>query len=454
MMMLGTSTASAQLIEFSATDTLGLGTGMVAYRGDFRNLQFTNGKMTYDNPRIAPFAEVTVMTADTMLNCVVEPGQTLKVALACDKNGRLTAKYKGKNSAASHCANLLMAIGTRASLAHHEDMEDEDGNPMEVDMKPIDVEEEGRMLLQRHKATTAAAQKIADARLRDSYKHRADVALLAAQLSLARYAEEQAGVERYSTEAAKTLMAKIEPDDSIAFNYGLTQTFIESRMTRSYQGDDDVTQYALERMRLIADNIANEEISNAMLTELGYQVIGGTKPYVLDNFWTEYKKVASQKAIDHFQSVIDSKAATASGKPCPNAAFSDPEGNPHKLSEFFGKGKYIYIDIWATWCIPCCAEIPYVEKHVEHYKDNPRLQFISISIDHNADAWHNKLAKDKPQWPQFIANKKESEQLMKDWGITGIPRFIIIAPDGTIHDADAFRPRTPDFVERMDAIIR
>lgn len=167
MMMLGTSTASAQLIEFSTSDTLGLGTGIVAYKGDFRNLQFTNGKMSYDNPRIAPFAEVVVMTTDTMLNCVVEPGQTLKVALVRDKKGRLTAKYKGKNSAASHCANLLMAIGTHASLNHHEDMEDEDGNPIEIDVKPIDVEEEGNILLQRHKATTAAAHKIADTKLRD-----------------------------------------------------------------------------------------------------------------------------------------------------------------------------------------------------------------------------------------------------------------------------------------------
>lgn len=454
MMMLGTSTASAQLIELSATDTLGLGTGMVAYSGDFRNLQFTNGKMTYDTPRATPFAEVVVMAADTMLNCVVEPGQTLKVKLVCDKNGRLTAKYKGKNSAASHCANLLMAIGTRASLAHHEDMEDEEGNPIEIDVKPIVVEEENRMLLHRHKATTAAAQKIADTKLRDSYVHKADIALLAAQLNLARYTEEQEGVKPYSTEAAKILIAKIEPNDSIAFHYGLTQTFIESRMTHSYQGDADVTQYALERIRLIADNITDEEIRNTMFTELGYQIFSGTKPYVLDNFWTEYKKVASKKAVDYFQNVIDSKAATASGKPCPDATFSDPEGNPHKLSEFFGKGKYIYIDIWATWCIPCCAEIPYVEKLVEHYKDNPRLQFISISMDHNIDAWHKKLAKDKPQWQQFITDKEECKKLTKDWGITGIPRFLIIAPDGTIHDADAFRPSTPDFIERMDNIIR
>ena len=43
---------------------------------------------------------------------------------------------------------------------------------------------------------------------------------------------------------------------------------------------------------------------------------------------------------------------------------------------------------------------------------------------------------------------------MKDWGITGIPRFIIVNPDGTIHDSNAFRPSDPDFYKLMDDILK
>ena len=65
------------------------------------------------------------------------------------------------------------------------------------------------------------------------------------------------------------------------------------------------------------------------------------------------------------------------------------------------------------------------------------------------------MDKDKPLWPQYIsATKDEMDKLMKDWGITGIPRFIIVNPDGTIHDSNAFRPSDPDFYKLMDDILK
>jgi len=90
---------------------------------------------------------------------------------------------------------------------------------------------------------------------------------------------------------------------------------------------------------------------------------------------------------------------------------------------------------------------------VAHYKDNPKIQFISISIDSNKQAWHNKLEKDKPEWLQFLCNKEEHQLISKQWGVTGIPRFIIINADGTINNSEAFRPSAPDFRERIDKII-
>ena len=91
---------------------------------------------------------------------------------------------------------------------------------------------------------------------------------------------------------------------------------------------------------------------------------------------------------------------------CPNVTFSDNEGKCHHLTEFFGK--VLYIDLWATWCGPCCMEIPYLEKMVDHYKGNKKVQFLSISLDENHDAWLKKIKADKPIWPQFKVNKEEN----------------------------------------------
>jgi thiol-disulfide isomerase/thioredoxin len=164
-----------------------------------------------------------------------------------------------------------------------------------------------------------------------------------------------------------------------------------------------------------------------------------------------FKAAAPQQTLDYFLHIYQSRIATQAGQPCPDVTFSDLQGQKHRLSDFFGK--FIYIDIWATWCGPCCAEIPYVEQHVAHYKDNPKIQFLSISIDHNHDAWVRKLEKDKPEWPQFICDKEESKVISQQWGVTGITRFIIINPDGTINQGEAFRPSSADFREKIDALI-
>ena len=102
------------------------------------------------------------------------------------------------------------------------------------------------------------------------------------------------------------------------------------------------------------------------------------------------------------------------------------------------------------WVITCCAEIPRLEKLVEHFKENDKIQFISISIDADQKAWLEKLEKDKPEWAQFILSKKEAKRFMDEWGITGIPRFIMIDRDGKIYAADAARPSDEKIIETLE----
>lgn len=79
------------------------------------------------------------------------------------------------------------------------------------------------------------------------------------------------------------------------------------------------------------------------------------------------------------------------------------DGKQVELSSLL-KGKFSYIDVWATWCGPCCAEIPHLERLVEKYKDNDNVQFISISVDADRKAWENKLKKADKDRPYFKRN--------------------------------------------------
>ncbi len=135
----------------------------------------------------------------------------------------------------------------------------------------------------------------------------------------------------------------------------------------------------------------------------------------------------------------------------PDFTFSDRNGKGYRLSDM--RGKVLYIDCWATWCGPCCREIPFLEKRVEEYKGNDKVRFVSISVDSNKEAWEKKLDKDKPEWEQFIVNGEENKIMSKAYGISGIPRFILINPDGTIADGDAFRPSNENFHQKLDAVL-
>lgn len=129
-----------------------------------------------------------------------------------------------------------------------------------------------------------------------------------------------------------------------------------------------------------------------------------------------------------------------------------PDGSKCHLSDLLGES-VVYIDIWATWCGPCCREIPYMEKVVEQFKGNEGITFISISRDDSRQAWLKKLDRDKPEWPQYIFDKSSGDEFMNAMGIMGIPRFLLIGKDRKFISVDAERPSNEKIAEILNAAI-
>ena len=137
----------------------------------------------------------------------------------------------------------------------------------------------------------------------------------------------------------------------------------------------------------------------------------------------------------------------------PSFDFENHKGGKTKLEDL--KGKYVYIDVWATWCGPCRQEIPFLQKTEEAYHGK-NIEFVSISVD---------VMKDKEKWNKFVTDKNLGGiQLLadKDWKsdfvqgykINGIPRFILIDPNGVVVDADAARPSSPKLKEQLDGLLK
>ena len=77
-----------------------------------------------------------------------------------------------------------------------------------------------------------------------------------------------------------------------------------------------------------------------------------------------------------------------------------------------------------------------------------------MSVDTALKAWLNKLEKDKPAWAQFIFPKEEAARFMQAWGISGIPRFILIDKEGNWVDTEALRPSNPALKKLLKNLLK
>ena len=167
-----------------------------------------------------------------------------------------------------------------------------------------------------------------------------------------------------------------------------------------------------------------------------------------------------QRNDDQFFGYIDSNyenmhinaSRLAKGKAAPK--FSNYENfSGGKTSLIDLKGKYVYIDVWATWCAPCIAEIPSL-KALEAEFENKNLEFVSISVDRLEvhDAWRQ-MVKDKNLGGiQLFADNSFNSTFITEFGINAIPRFILLDPNGNIFDADAARPSDPKLKELLNSL--
>jgi len=128
------------------------------------------------------------------------------------------------------------------------------------------------------------------------------------------------------------------------------------------------------------------------------------------------------------------------GKPAPDFLTTALNKDTFSLENF--KGRYIIMDIWATWCGPCRAQSPNFERLAEQYT-NQNVAFVALSIDDNKWAWQNEASEKSFRVLQLHSNDKNL--FGKAYGIEYIPRYIFIGPDGKIINAQMPEPGDQSF---------
>ncbi|UMB62018.1 TlpA family protein disulfide reductase [Lutibacter sp. A80] len=197
--------------------------------------------------------------------------------------------------------------------------------------------------------------------------------------------------------------------------------------------------------------IPNDYIKNDLLKSAAKYDIAYTDN--MDAYYTAFIAVSTSKENNKvFTEKYKALKKLSKGEPSP--IFTDyvnNAGGTTSLNNF--SGKYVYIDVWATWCGPCLAEVPSLKK-VEKQYHGKNIEFVSISIDRQEvkGAWSKMIADKELGGVQLLADKDWNTDFIKAYKINSIPRFILIDPKGNIVSWNAPRPSNPKLIELFNEL--
>jgi len=133
----------------------------------------------------------------------------------------------------------------------------------------------------------------------------------------------------------------------------------------------------------------------------------------------------------YMKSIAEAQSQTAVGKKFTDIELTGTDGKPVKLSDYAGKGKYIFVDFWASWCGACLYQTPHLVEQYNQYKDKGFIVF-GVSLDEKEEPWKKAIAKHKMDWIHGATFEGWDSSVVKDYGISQLPVYVLIAPDGTI----------------------
>ncbi len=241
-----------------------------------------------------------------------------------------------------------------------------------------------------------------------------------------------------------------EEDFKFSSSYKNLVTSHYNDLTEAKTKEDSTLVQDLVYLETVSD-ISNETIKNSLLYDSAKY--GVTYTENLEDYYNTFMNASTNEA--HKSEITESYTklkSVAKGQPSPK--FIDYEnfrGGTTSLDDL--KGKYVYVDVWATWCGPCRAEIPSLKKVEAQYHDK-NIEFVSVSVDaeKDHDKWQAMITDKELGGVQLFSDNSWSSKFVEGYLIKGIPRFILIDPQGNIVSSNAPRPSDSKLIELFDEL--
>lgn len=199
--------------------------------------------------------------------------------------------------------------------------------------------------------------------------------------------------------------------------------------------DDAARSAVMARYTALTDSVVNANTDNP----LGYYIfisgnnINAMSSAELEAAFKKYPYFAGYQYSDMLLDNVRKREATQPGHKFVDFSITQPDGTVRSLSDYAGKGKYVLVDFWASWCGPCIRQTKVLKQIQEKYKDDPRLQILGVAVWDKVEDTRRAISQHGLTWDCIVDAQSVPTDL---YAITGIPCIMLIGPDGTILSRD------------------
>lgn len=218
---------------------------------------------------------------------------------------------------------------------------------------------------------------------------------------------------------------------------------------------EDHEDFVLEKFRLIPTFFSNPKVVDftifQSMNDYVYDHKDGVSNQVRDVFFDMCKDARYKERIEN--ELKKASSILSKGEMIPELSMESLDGTEVSLSDY--KGKYVFLDFWATWCVPCLKEIPIIEEWREKSEDRrDKIEIVSISLDDNREKWEAAVAKKEMNGIQLIDDDAFQSKISQVFEISALPRFILIGPEGTVLELNHPKPSSKEGAEAFDTLLR
>lgn len=215
----------------------------------------------------------------------------------------------------------------------------------------------------------------------------------------------------------------------------------------------DINNREREAMRPYIMQHLDSEATATLLFSIDYkeipQVISRMSPDVRNGRFKDYLDGMEElftRVLKEIAAKKQAKLEMEEGRRAPDFTLKDIDGNDFNLASLFGKGKYIVVDFWGSWCSWCIKGFPKMKEYYNKYRD--KLDIVGIACYDKEDKWKAAVAKNGIPWLHVFSPDGITEER---YGVTGYPYKVLISPKGKV--VKCFRGETDEFYKTLDKLL-